>query len=352
MKRGLCLLLSILLAVGMLPSAAWAEGKSAVRIIGLETCGLVNPLGIDAETPVFDWRMDSERIGASQSAYRIVVKDDTDYIFWDSGTVESGLSTEIVYAGEALRPQTAYSWQVAVTDEQGNTWTSEEASFETGLLTTSLDAWDGAVWIGADAYPLDAASACVFDLSMTMQLSEAAPRAGIVLGGGDFRLANKAYNIWGSETEDSHFTIEIDATELSAPRLNLYAVGMPAVSQEAENAAAIAEVEAYNREIEKQIAEAEGRSASPYADGAYEGSAEGFGGAIRVKVTISDGDIADIEVLEAAGEDPAYYSQAESVLGEILSTQGVNVDTVTGATFSSTGLINAVTAALRSALKE
>lgn len=121
---------------------------------------------------------------------------------------------------------------------------------------------------------------------------------------------------------------------------------------EAENAAAIEEVEAYNREIERQIAEAEGRSDSPYVDGAYEGSAEGFGGPIRVKVTIAGGDIADIEVLEAAAEDPAYFSQAETVLGEILSTQGVDVDTVTGATFSSTGLINAVTAALRAALAE
>ena len=187
MKRGLCLLLSMLLVIGMLPSAAWAESTSTVRITGLETCGLVDPLGIDAETPVFDWRMESERVGASQSAYKIIVKDDAGHIVWDSGTVESDLSTEIFYAGETLRPQTAYTWQVTVTDEQGNTWTSEEASFETGLLSTSLDAWDGARWIGADAYPLDAASACVFDLSMTMQLSETAPRAGVVLGGGDFR---------------------------------------------------------------------------------------------------------------------------------------------------------------------
>lgn len=119
--------------------------------------------------------------------------------------------------------------------------------------------------------------------------------------------------------------------------------------EEAENAAAIAEVEAYNREIEKKIAEAEGKSASPYADGGYEGSAEGFGGPIRVKVTIEGGDIAAVEVLEAASEDPAYYSQAEAVIGEILSTQGVNVDTVTGATFSSGGIIRAATEALRAA---
>ena len=122
--------------------------------------------------------------------------------------------------------------------------------------------------------------------------------------------------------------------------------------KEAENAAAIAEVEAYNREIRKQMEEAENaQSASPYADGAYEGTAEGFGGPVRVEVTIDSGDITDIRVLEAKGEDPAYYTQAEAVLPRILETQGVQVDTVSGATFSSTGLINAVTDALRKALK-
>ena len=45
--------------------------------------------------------------------------------------------------------------------------------------------------------------------------------------------------------------------------------------EEAENAAKIAEVEAANREVRKQMAEAE--NASPYTDGVYEGTAEGFG---------------------------------------------------------------------------
>lgn len=151
----------------------------------------------------------------------------------------------------------------------------------------------------------------------------------------------------------SNFITRLLCFALLFAALNQYQVrASQKAREEAENAEAIAEVESYNREIQKKIAEAEGKSASPYADGAYEGSAEGFGGPIRVKVTIDDGDIADIEVLEAAAEDPAYYSQAEAVLGDILSTQGVNVDTVTGATFSSSGLIRAVTEALRTALKE
>ena len=119
--------------------------------------------------------------------------------------------------------------------------------------------------------------------------------------------------------------------------------------EEAENAAAVAEAEEYNREIRRQMSDVE--NASPYNDGTFEGQADGFGGPIQVKVTIDGGDIIKIDVLSAAAEDPAYYTQAVVVLDQILQTQGVNVDTVTGATFSSTGLINAVNTALRSALK-
>ena len=119
--------------------------------------------------------------------------------------------------------------------------------------------------------------------------------------------------------------------------------------EEAENAAAVAEAEEYNREIRRQMSDA--GNASPYNDGTFEGQADGFGGPIQVKVTIDGGDITKIDVLSAAAEDPAYYTQAVAVLDQILQTQGVNVDTVTGATFSSTGLINAVNTALRSALK-
>ena len=117
---------------------------------------------------------------------------------------------------------------------------------------------------------------------------------------------------------------------------------------EAENAAQIAEVEAANREVRRQMADAE--NASPYADGVYEGTAEGFGGPVSVEVTIDGGAITGIRLLDVSGEDPAYLTQVESLLDQIMLTQGVNVDTISGATFTSKGLIHAVTEALRKAL--
>ena len=83
-----------------------------------------------------------------------------------------------------------------------------------------------------------------------------------------------------------------------------------------------------------------------YKDGTYTGEAQGFGGTIQVQVTLSGDEITDIQVTSALGEDAAYLSQGEGVISSIISAQSTDVDTVSGATFSSTGIINAVVDAL------
>ena len=87
-------------------------------------------------------------------------------------------------------------------------------------------------------------------------------------------------------------------------------------------------------------------SENVYKDGAYTGSAQGFGGTITVQVTLASDEITDIQVTSAPGEDSAYLSQGEGVISSIISVQSTDVDTVSGATFSSTGIINAVVDAL------
>ena len=84
-------------------------------------------------------------------------------------------------------------------------------------------------------------------------------------------------------------------------------------------------------------------SENVYKDGTYTGSAQGFGG---VQVTLANDEITDIQVTSAPGEDSAYLSQGEGVISSIISAQSTDVDTVSGATFSSTGIINAVVDAL------
>lgn len=87
-------------------------------------------------------------------------------------------------------------------------------------------------------------------------------------------------------------------------------------------------------------------SENVYKDGTYTGSAQGFGGTITVQVTLANDEITDIQVTSAPGEDSAYLSQGEGVISSIISAQSTDVDTVSGATFSSTGIINAVVDAL------
>ena len=87
-------------------------------------------------------------------------------------------------------------------------------------------------------------------------------------------------------------------------------------------------------------------SENVYKDGTYTGSSQGFGGTITVQVTLASDEITDIQVTSAPGEDSAYLSQGEGVISSIISAQSTDVDTVSGATFSSTGIINAVVDAL------
>lgn len=87
-------------------------------------------------------------------------------------------------------------------------------------------------------------------------------------------------------------------------------------------------------------------SENVYKDGTYTGSAQGFGGTITVQVTLASDEITDIQVTSAPGEDSAYLSQGEGVISSIISAQSTDVDTISGATFSSTGIINAVVDAL------
>lgn len=90
------------------------------------------------------------------------------------------------------------------------------------------------------------------------------------------------------------------------------------------------------------------QDASAYKDGTYYGTGEGFAGAIKVKVDISGGKIASISIVSTKDGD-SYVKSASSLLDTIVEKQSTNVDTVSGATFSSRGIIAAVRSALSQA---
>ena len=75
-----------------------------------------------------------------------------------------------------------------------------------------------------------------------------------------------------------------------------------------------------------------------WKDGTYEGEGQGFGGKVVVEVT-----------KEAKKEESAYLEMAKDSIEDIVDAQSADVDTISGATFSSTGIREAVTQALEKA---
>lgn len=83
-----------------------------------------------------------------------------------------------------------------------------------------------------------------------------------------------------------------------------------------------------------------------YADGVYQGEGQGFGGPIKVEVAVEDGKIASIELLEHAETPGMGDVGAEAVISDIIASQNTQVEVSSGATFSSEGVMEAVSNAL------
>ena len=104
--------------------------------------------------------------------------------------------------------------------------------------------------------------------------------------------------------------------------------------------------------VQEQITAAE-RAASrgSYAtDGVFTGAAEGFGGTVEVAVTIENGYIDLVEIVDASHEDADWLDMAIVLLDEIVDEQTSALDVVSGATYTSAGILNATTEALQKSL--
>ncbi len=84
-------------------------------------------------------------------------------------------------------------------------------------------------------------------------------------------------------------------------------------------------------------------------DGTYFGEAESFGGLLKLKAVVADGQLVSVEVLDHS-DTPSYANPAfEEMIEDLLAAQTLDVDLVSGATISSQGLLDALKAALGSA---
>lgn len=115
-----------------------------------------SPRGVDTCQPRLSWQVAPTGSSTDQAAYRITAANTADALangslVWDSGWVQTGCSSQVPYAGEPLKSDTDYFWQVELRDPQGNVSAPVETGFwSTGLL--SPDDWRGS-WIENAALP-------------------------------------------------------------------------------------------------------------------------------------------------------------------------------------------------------
>ena len=89
----------------------------------------------------------------------------------------------------------------------------------------------------------------------------------------------------------------------------------------------------------------------PYKEGIYYGTAEGYSGDVSVAVVIQEKTIKAILITENS-DDEAFFNRAMDIVKKVIRTQKTDdVDTVSGATYSSKGLLNAIKNALKQAEK-
>ena len=123
----------------------------------------------------------------------------------------------------------------------------------------------------------------------------------------------------------------INDSEQNSDSVDMYVSQRPASDEKTEN-----------EKIEKL-------SDAIYKDGTYEGSGNGFAGEIKVRVDINNGKIANIEILQSS-DGKTFMELAKSILNKVTDSQNVKVDTVSGATYSSRGIIGAIADALNKAV--
>jgi alpha-L-rhamnosidase len=111
-----------------------------LTVTELRTDHAVEPLGIDEARPRFSWKLQSDRRGVRQKAYRVTVRIDSDAdgsSAWDSGWVNGADQFGVEYSGAALRSRTRYTWHVQIRSDDGTEAASEEAHFETAFLSAA-----------------------------------------------------------------------------------------------------------------------------------------------------------------------------------------------------------------------
>ncbi|MBR5242605.1 MAG: hypothetical protein IKW13_00070, partial [Thermoguttaceae bacterium] len=138
-------------AADVLPTSSYPISSNGFSVSDFKVEGLVAPEGLDVARPRFSWKLFSQDLNESQSAYQLKVAKafgDRELV-WDSGRVESDAQLFVAYDGKSLEPATEYSVELVVWNKDGSRKSQIFGCFSTGLFATADDSkpWKGK-WIG------------------------------------------------------------------------------------------------------------------------------------------------------------------------------------------------------------
>lgn len=125
-----------------------APAFSALKVTNLRVNGLVNPIGVDNEQPLFSWTVsDGDMKDVEQTTFRVQIYTNAlcSKRVWNSKQQKSNLSE--INAPMLEGVGTKYYWRVEIRDNKGRMVISKPAWFITGLNGTG---WSNAQWIGAE----------------------------------------------------------------------------------------------------------------------------------------------------------------------------------------------------------
>ncbi len=196
-----------------------------MKVWDLQCNYMQTPLGLDSRDLTFSWKLESDEPKVLQRAYRILVEQNGEQVY-DSGLQASGILH--CQVSLALRPCTRYVWRITVHDSLGR-HSQGESWFETGLLCGSMDAWDGAVWIGAPEVSLYGDTTPVYAIETDFQFTPESRTAGLCFGIGDARLKERRMNEMRVAGE-SAIAYVVDMTG-ERPLLKIYRTGYTAGDQ-------------------------------------------------------------------------------------------------------------------------
>lgn len=173
----------------------------ALEVTDLRTEDYRNPVGLDQSTIRLSWVLQSNLRSVMQTSYSVQIATDATFgnIVWESGTVNSDQSVDVVANGFTPSAETRYYWRVTVTDNKGETATSTEKSyFETGLMTEN--AWSNTKWIKATTSPQGSESETpITDYEVEVKFNVKQLAAGLIFAASD----HSNYYMWQVNTNGS-----------------------------------------------------------------------------------------------------------------------------------------------------